>query len=283
MCTAATAITAFALLALGNASPARSSVPESAASTAPPITVPMVGQGWVTFPLPAGVNPARTAQHLMQGQSNGTECVFSNTATTSPGFAGQEDDEIALNPNTCEAVVASGPIQAASVASDAPSAGLIPDVLCGEACGGGGGGGTETAAFTKTWWEDPVGATVTSLRDDVDWVYAGGCDAAYDPKHAQTYLWETGWISDSQNNFTHLDCGAAISNSNAEMQNDPFCLAVFGDPEIVYTHYDYNHEVVGKANGSAVHAWSDYASSTLGGCYKLLSWHDAYGFETPYG
>lgn len=116
----------------------------------------------------------------------------------------------------------------------------------------------------------------------MEWTYSNGCDTAYLATHAQTYFYESGWISDYQNNYTHLACGAAISNSDALMENDPFCWAAFGDPEFVYTHYDYNHEAVGKPTGAAVWAWNDYASSTLDVCWRLLSWHHVYGFEAPF-
>lgn len=272
---AVTALTVAAFVALVGAGPASSSGAAPAHPTAPPITVPMAGPGWVTFPLPAGVNAAQTHQHLVQGHSDGFTCSFASQVTVSPGFAGQEDDEVALNPNTCQAVVASGPIQASSVSSDAPSPALAatPYSVCN--C-------TESAGYIKTWWTDPISATVTSLRDDIDWITYQGCNDFYDPRHAQTYLWETGWISDYQNNYTHLSCGAAISNSDALMENGSFpaCAVTF---ETAYTHYNYNHEAAGKANGDLVIAQNDYASSTFSICVNLLSWHEAYGFETPYG
>lgn len=127
--------------------------------------------------------------------------------------------------------------------------------------------------------EDPAYIVVTSLRDDVQWEYANGCDQSYYPTHAQTLFYESGWISDYQDNYTHLACGAAISNSDALMENDPFCFAAFGDPEVVYTHYNYNHEVVGKPDGSFVSAWNDWASSTLDICWRLLSWHHVTAYE----
>jgi hypothetical protein len=66
------------------------------------------------------------------------------------------------------------------------------------------------------------------------------------------------------------------------MENDLFCPVALNDPESVYTHYNYNHEVIGKPNGTAVYAWNDYVDSTLGLCYRLLSHHNSQNFETPW-
>lgn len=239
----------------------------------------MAGEGWVTFSLPIGVDVALTQQHLIQGHPRGLDCVFSSDTIAPPGFAGEEEDEVAFNPNTCQAVVATGPIQATDVSTDAPTpnsaqtAGPVPYSVCN--C-------IESAGFVKTWWTDPVDITVTSLRDDVDWITYQGCNQYYDPVHKQTYFWESGWSSDYQDNYTHMSCGAAISNSDALMENGvfPACAADF---ETAYTHYNYNHEAVGKGNGSFEQATNDWASSSFDVCWRLLSWHKAYGNETPYG
>ena len=59
-------------------------------------------------------------------------------------------------------------------------------------------------------------------------------------------------------------------------------LTMFGDDESVYTHYNWNHQVVGHSDGSYDWLYNDYVDSTLGLCYHLLSHHDAEAFETPW-
>jgi hypothetical protein len=256
------------------------STASSTAGVLPVITVPLRGTGWTFSSLPAGVNPALTTQQLWHGVDSLTGCVFKRTGTAHPGFRGREEDEIAVNPSSCQAVVAIGPLQAAAARSGRPrpNSNIICEIRA--KCPSG----TVTAFYVKTWWTDPVSATVSSLRNDVTWLYWNGCDQSYTPKHSVSYLSETGWVSDYENNFTHLACGAAISNSNAEHENRPFCSLVFGDPEFVYLYYDYNHEVVGKPDGSAVYAYSDHGNSSWPGLCEpaTLTWHNAEGFEAPF-
>lgn len=277
----AIAVVATAVFTLGNASTARSTSSGSTKATMPVISVPLQGSGWIFFSLPAGVDPARTTQHLVQGAIDRTgACVFANSATANPGFGGHEDDEIAFNSTSCQAVVASGPIQATALPDDSPPIRAAPNSCIGSPLGLGPNcyGGPTKAAYLKTWWTDPPGYVVTSLRDDVEWGYNGSCDVAYTATHKETHLWETGWILDYQDNYTHLSCGAAISNSDAKEENGtfPLCSAVL---DTAYTHYNYNHEAVGKPDGSAIWAWNDYADSTLGICYRYLNWHDEYNYE----
>lgn len=80
------------------------------------------------------------------------------------------------------------------------------------------------------------------------------------------------------NDSPSFSCGHAIIDSDALMENDTFCA----NSESVYTHYNYDHEIDGRPNGSAVYSWNDYVDSTFGLCYRLLSHHDSEGFEAPW-
>lgn len=241
---------------------------------------PPLGPGWVTYPLPPGVNPALTTQQQIQGQPVGTGCGFSFTGTATPGAPGREQDEVAFNPTSCQAVYAVGPIQ-----HPGPAEGADNSRGSGAANGGtaNAGRGDPTLAFyMKTFYEDPAFIDVTSLRNDVEWTYTtGGCNTSYKWKRNATWFTLSGWYLRYVHDSPSLGCNNAISNSDALMENDSFC-PTFGDPESVYTHYNYNHEVDGKPNGSVVYSWNDYVDSTLGICYRLLSHHHTQNFETPW-
>lgn len=230
---------------------------------------------WVTYPLPADVNPAQTTQQLIQGQTVATGCLFSFTGTVRPGSPGREQDEVAFNPKTCQAIYAVGPLQHTGSTSRGSGA-------AGNGSSASGGRGDPTLAFyMKTFYEDPAGIDVSSLRDDLEWTYSGGCNTSYKWKRDDHWFTPSGWYLRYDNDNPSFGCSNAIANSDALMENDSFC-PTFGDPESVYTHYNYNHEVDGKPNGSAVYSWNDYVDSTLGVCYRLLSHHDSEAFETPW-
>lgn len=260
---AAAAISGAIALGLG-ASPAQSS-----ASSA-------TGPGWVTYPLPAGVDPALTVREQVQGQHVLTGCVFSFTGRATRGTAGREEDEVAFNPATCQAVYAVGPIQHAGQGDRGAGS-------AGNGSGASAGRGDPTLAFfMKTFYEDPVGIDVTSLREDLEWTYSGGCNTSDKWKRNATWYTPSGWYLRYVNDSPSFGCNNAVINSDALMENDLFCPVALNDPESVYTHYNYNHEVIGKPNGTAVYAWNDYVDSTLGLCYRLLSHHNSQNFETPW-
>jgi hypothetical protein len=221
------------------------------------------------------VNPALTTRQEVQGQAAGTGCVFSFTGTITPNSPGREQDEVAFNPATCQAIYAVGPIQHPGQTDRGGGA-------SNNGGSGSAGRGDPTLAFyMKTFYEDPVGIDVTSLRNDVEWTYSGGCNTSYKTKRNATWFTPSGWYLRYVNDNNSFGCSNAIGNSDALMENDVFC-PTFNDPESVYTHYNYNHEVDGKPNGTAVYSWNDYVDSTLGICYRLLSHHDTEGFESPW-
>ena len=251
-------------LALGlGASAASSSAAGPPSSPGPP--------GWVTYRLPADVNASLTTQELVQGQATPTGCVFSFTETLTPGSPGREQDEVAFDPATCQAIYAVGPIQHRGAEDRGGGA-------AGNGSAAAAGRGDPTLAFyMKTFYEDPVGIDVTSLREDLEWSYSGGCNTSDKWKRNAHWFTVSGWYLRYVNDKPSFGCSNAIINSDALMENDAFC-----SPESVYTHYNYNHEVDGKPNGSVVYSWNDYVDSTFGVCYRLLSHHRSEGFETPW-
>jgi len=232
--------------------------------------------GWVTYPLPAGVDPSLTHTEQAQGQPFGTGCLFSFSGVAGPGFAGREQDEVAFNPTTCQAVYAVGPIQH----PDALDHGGGADQNAGSAAAGRGD--PTLAFYMKTFYEDPAGIDVTRLREDLEWSYSYGCNTSDKWKRSAGWFTYSGWYLRYVNDSPSFGCYNAIINSDALMENDVFCYAAFHDPESVYTHYNYNHELDGKPSGVVYYSWNDYVDSTFGICYRLLSHHNAEGWETPW-
>src|SRR2546430_2379942 len=89
--------------------------------------------GWVTYPLPSGVNPALVTRKQVQGQRVGSGCVFSFTGRVAPGSPGREQDEVAFNAGTCQAVYAVGPIQHGAIDRGGGSSGNHGNAAAGRA------------------------------------------------------------------------------------------------------------------------------------------------------
>jgi hypothetical protein len=263
------ALVASALLVLAWG-PSSASAKPDATSTA----------GWITFPLPAGVNPQLTTRHQIQGTRTAHGCRFSDSGTMSPGSSGREQNEIARNPTTCQAIYAEGPIQRST------------DSALSDAYGSAAAEGAESAAegagieskehtevfFMKTYYEDPIGIDVTSLREDLEWSYfKKGCITEDRLKRTSTWYTTSGWGLDYMKGNPQIACEYAITNSTAKMTNEPFCF-----PETVWTTYEYNHEIEGKPDGSVRWEWNDEVDSDLGICSNLLSHSHEEDYEEPW-
>jgi hypothetical protein len=131
------------------------------------------------------------------------------------------------------------------------------------------------AAYIKTFYEDPVGIDVTSLRNDVEWGFNGSEDTFYKWKERSTWYIPSGWGLNSWGDRPYLEKFAAVSNSHADMENNVFCAGFH-----VWTHYNYKHEVWGGISGVAQWEWHDADAGAP--CVELLSHHVQYGFETPW-
>lgn len=235
--------------------------------------------GWVTYGLPSGVKSSLTTQHMIQGEPNSDGCSFSFAGSFTAGSPGIEEDEVAFNPSTCQAVYATGPVQ--HVASDVNEG-------TSSSSGSGPSRGTVTSAttslaadptkayFLRTWYEDPLGIDVTSLRNDVEWSYVPGvCNTSYKWKRHATWYTTTDWYLQAAGDQPSFTCGNAQSNSHADMANGSFCAPL----NTTYTHYYYTHYVWGGYNGNAHYGWHD---EKVGPCSTLLSHHYSVGWETPW-
>src|SRR5437588_11155307 len=77
--------------------------------------------GWIRYALPQGVNAALTTPRVIQGHRVGPTCNFTQTRTLARGTRGQEADEVAFNPATCQAIYDFGPIQTPAEVDDLAS------------------------------------------------------------------------------------------------------------------------------------------------------------------
>jgi hypothetical protein len=228
------------------------------------------GPGWITYEVPPGVNPALTTQHAIQGTHNGEGCDFSFTGSLAPGSPPVEENQVALNPSTCQTIYARGPVQQhGGGGQSASQAGE------GATTSASGKNDPTAAAYVKTFYEDPVGIDVTSLRNDVEWGYNGSEDTFYKWKRLATWYEPSGWGLNGVGDSPYLERYAAVSDSHADMENNIFCAGFH-----VWTHYYYKHEVWGGIHGVAHYEWNDEDAGAL--CVELLSHHVQYGFETPW-
>lgn len=230
---------------------------------------PRAAQGWLTYKLPTGVNSALTNNRTVQGQPAGGVCNFTFTGSLGRGARGFEEDEVAFNPSTCQAVYAVGPIQHPQAA-----AGEVSRSASGASPANAASSGGDPAFYMKTFYEDPVGIDVTSLRNDLEWSYSGGCVRSYKWKRNATWYSPSGWGLNSIGDSPWINCGSAGSNSHADMENNIFCAFTN-----TWTHYYYNHYVKGTPDGVAHYGWNDADS---GACSGLLSHHYSVGWETPW-
>jgi hypothetical protein len=231
-----------------------------------------------TYALPSDVNPALTSQVLLQGTavttSTGSGCDFTYSGVASSSFQGQEQDEVAFDPSTCQALYDVGPVQHSLSELGGVSAltsGQTTQLTTG----------TRVAFFLKTFYEDPARIDVSSLRDDLEWRWSGKMNLSDKWKRDAHWFTPSGWVSDGGSDSPSFGAGNAVISSTWKMENDVFCPEVFKDPEFVHTDYN-GTKLDGQPTGVMRYSWHDYVSSTLGLCYHLLSHHHVEKFETPW-
>jgi hypothetical protein len=253
------------------------------AAAAPPADP---GAGWVTYPVPAGVDQSLTVTRTVQGTLTLSPlgCSFALGGDVAAGAEGAQWDQVAFNAASCQAIYLVGPVQPVGDEQQATIAGGGAATVAVSAAKRHLARATSftRAAYIKTWYEDPATIDVSSLRNDVEWTSNGSCNTYYKWKRHAGWLAASGWYLKWVGDSPYIGCNNAISNSHAKMENDIFCWAVFNDPENVWTTYNYDHKVSGHPGGGYSWAYNDYVNSTLSICYRLLSHHASTNFETPW-
>jgi hypothetical protein len=237
---------------------------------------------WVHYELPPGVSRALTHDVHFVGRRVGSGCITSVSGALALNAPGQRMDEIAFDSNTCESIYAVGPVQGFDASRDSLSqkAGTSTQPTACTRVRCGLPGDFTLAFFLKTWYTDPAGWVVSSVRNDVKWTVHNACNVSYDPTAEHSYLWQSGWELRYFEKTSSFSCSYAVSDAKALMQNAifPTCLAIL---DVAYTHFPYEHKAVGQPGG-ATYEFNDYKDSRLGVCDGSLSHHAVWDYETPW-
>jgi hypothetical protein len=209
-------------------------------------------------------------------------CKYTSTLQLAPGEQAVQEDSIAIDDASCTMTVLRGtPADAKQVdgttqAEGAPAgwsekeggaaAKTASTAQGSDSVTANAAAAVHSAGYYKSYYEDPVGIDVNSVRNNVDWywngsyVYNGYCSYHY------------GWYSTSgwglkENNFfcRYEDSQARVrSSSYAHFKNGIFCAFID-----THTYYDRNN-AIGRRDGYLIGRVNAYKS---GGCTGLLSFH----------
>lgn len=227
---------------------------------------------WVTY----GAVPAGGTVQTVQGVSDGAGgCAFNLSASLAPGATSTRVDEVAFNASSCQSQVAltSGASSAAETAepsnTDATSSGDVvspassglpqpADVIVAAAA-------IHSAGYMKSWYQDPVGLVVNSVRNGTDWYWDRTCvRPPVFGSYRYTWFSPSGWSLQANNWSNFYSCAQSTSSSYAHFHNGIFCAFIATD-----TYYNRN-TVHGQANGTLAGSINAVKS---GGCIGLLSFH----------
>lgn len=122
-----------------------------------------------------------------------------------------------------------------------------------------------TSGYFQTVWYDPVGITLSEVKDNISFSYDGTYVDSYSGSWYLYWDSNTGWYYYNLSNGGYITSAqtAATQYTDVVFQNDTFC---FGQTTVTY----YNpNEVVAHGDGSVtgwVNTWSDSPGS---GCSAL--------------
>lgn len=239
------------------------------------------GTGWRVY---ASSVPAGARVSIIKGKKNANgSCTLSQSGSVEPGGLAVHSDEIAFNLTTCESQLADYELSnAEAVTADASgergaaashAASEAPTTPSSE--GGSPPGPTALAtfsegAYSRTWYEDPPGLDVTSVRNSTNWSYNGSCVLSNTARANYSWLSGSGWSKQASNLAGGYTCARSKSSSYAKYRNGIFCLTID-----TYNVYDRNN-IYGQENGG--YTWS-YDATKSGGCTALLSIHHSAAFN----
>lgn len=213
----------FVLLAMGSALAATASLSDGAsASSHSAVTMPNEPTRTVSPPAGPGWNvytdsvPLSATVSIVEGKKNADgSCTFSASGSVPPGGLAVHSDEIAFNATTCESQVSEYQLSNdEAVAADAAgeseggkATGLTVTESTPSASGAAKGSGVSPlaigsdGAYSRTWYEDPPGFDVTSVRNSTNWSYNGTCVLSNTARAQYSWIDATGWdlLSDDLN------------------------------------------------------------------------------------
>jgi hypothetical protein len=254
---------------------ARLAVGLTAAATAL-VAVPLTASAeapasdWVaTGTAPAGA----TIQTVAGTADSAGGCDFDLSGSLATSETILRMDEIAYSASTCQERVAL--TSGASAAPEAPdnsqaavaASGSVTSALAGSTPPPGVAGVRHSAGYLRSWYTDPAGITVNSVRDDTNWHWNGRCVVA--PVFGSfLYTWynASGWSLHENNWQNTYSCSQSVSASYAHFYNGVFCI--FDHTDVWYNRNTVNGESNGRLVGHVRHRKS-------GGCNGLLSFHSS--------
>lgn len=310
--TAVGAVASRRVRVTGSKRPSAGATASDAAPTAPGSSSPSPTNHWVSFnqpyplanstfkvqlgtptaPAPNGAvqtTPGATGTASPPGgSSSNTGCSFpGGNLTIQPGGPQAiEQREVAIQPDTCQALVQTGTPPAWSLNQGPPpgsglaSGGFISPFAPDARAPGSGSIASASAThhasgYLRSWWEDPIGIDVNVVRNSTDWHYNGRCVVApVSGRYAYSWYSPSGWSLKGNNWQNYYSCYHSISGSYAHFHNGSFCA--FFD---VDTYYNRS-TVGGHYNGVLAGTWNSYNTGAV--CKSLLSFHRTLAYYFNY-
>ncbi|MGH2997286.1 MAG: hypothetical protein ACRDM9_13305, partial [Gaiellaceae bacterium] len=222
-----------------------------AAVSLPPVAAAGLERGEDTAPKPPPlVNPLTLD---VAGKRVGPNvCEYTSTLEVAPGEVSVREDVIAVDDATCTMRVQRGVPADLAEPADEPGS----STKTGEAtpkpdrslAGAGRALATHSKGYHKSYFEDPPGIDVNSVRNDVDWVWNGS--TVSNGLCSYTYGWfaASGWGLKENNFFCRYENSQTQlrSSSYVHFKNGIFCLFID-----THTYYERNN-AYGKWNGNLV-------------------------------
>jgi hypothetical protein len=202
-------------------------------------------------------------------------CEFTSTLKLAPGQAPIQEDVVSVDDATCTATVQRGtpaviapdsdvatdPRETVSNGTLAPASTAVASARRPRAMAAAA---VHSIGYHKSYFEDPPGIDVNSVRNTVDWRWNG--TTVSNGLCSANYGWFTGWSRVAHNFFCRYEDSQRKlrSSSFAHYRNGIFCLTIDA-----HTYYERNN-AYGRRDG--------YLIGTVnwrkeGGCVGLLSFH----------
>lgn len=155
------------------------------------------GAGWHQYrkfvPVNAKIRTVRGTR-----QQDGA-CLLRHSGTMSPGEQPLQTDEVAHNSDTCESLYAEYRItvdeaRSLEIAEDGEGQTSSTADSAGESRSDVQTLGTgQRDAYSRTWYEDPPGIDVTSVKNSVSWIYNYSCVTASTGGYKYSWYTPSGW------------------------------------------------------------------------------------------
>jgi hypothetical protein len=234
--------------------------------------------------LSADIRLEEATRRTVRGVPIDGGCQFSGQETAGNDPRPVLERSVALDTTTCAMVVERGYVPAEhveKVSDGAHEAGAAPGVSSSTEYGTPASeqdAGTDEAgimltrrreAWHRTWWRDPPGIVVNSVKTNVRWTYDWSCTSNGNYWTDYTWFSGSGWSKQASNTQIFNGCIAQTTSSYAHFRNGIFCFTID-------THAYYDRTVIsGRIDGSYLMSWNTWVS---GGCTSLLSFQRSHGF-----